>query len=254
MQTDVTVDVTVKIYGLSYYLLSFRCMYWLGGKLDVFYDRHDSFPNKNQVISFEFHHINSSCPLAEDFWQLEKFGKLDKRHVYLVSAVSNDPTHMDRLLDLINKQTNRQHLTFVIVDMGKDTEKYDLSKKKVLVDTEYIYLGGPFSRSIGLKRGFDYAKQLAVSRGHTDAIGFSIDTSIIIPKNFSDTIRSHVRCGLSSFAPVCYKHKDPGGYWVTTGYVCIVCIYSHKFTIACLYGCVSTYQTWISRNLIDDIA
>lgn len=194
-------------------------MFWLGGKLDVEYDRHASFPNKNQVISFEFHHLNRSCGAAEDFWKLQKFGKLDKRHVYLITAVSNDATHMDRLLDLVNNQTNRQHMTFVVVDMGKDNEKYDLSKHKALVNTEYLYLGGPFSRSIGLKKGFDYAKQVAERKGQKDAIGFSIDTSIIIPNNFSDIIRSHVRCGLSSYAPVCYKHKDPGGYWVTTGYV-----------------------------------
>ena len=194
-------------------------MFWLGGKLDVEYDRHASFPNKNQVISFEFHHLNRSCGAAEDFWKLQKFGKLDKRHVYLITAVSNDATHMDRLLDLVNNQTNRQHMTFVVVDMGKDNEKYDLSKHKALVNTEYLNLGGPFSRSIGLKKGFDYAKQVAERKGQKDAIGFSIDTSIIIPNNFSDIIRSHVRCGLSSYAPVCYKHKDPGGYWVTTGYV-----------------------------------
>ena len=181
------------------------------------YDRHASFPNKNQVISFEFHHLNGSCGTAEDFWTLKDFGKLDKRHVYFITAVSNDPTHMDRLLDLINKQNNLEHVTFVIVDMAKDTEKYDLSKHKALVNTEYLYLGGPFSRSIGLKRGFDYAKQLAIQKGQKDAIGFSIDTSIIIPSNFSDLIRFHVRCGVSSYAPVCYKHKDPGGYWVITG-------------------------------------
>lgn len=190
-------------------------MYWLGGKVDVEYDRHASFPNKNQVVSFDFHHLNSSCSAAEDFWKLQTFGRLEKRHVYLITAVSNDATHMDRLMSLVNNQTNTQHITFVIVDMGKDTEKYEV--KKSLVNVEYLYLGGPFSRSIGLKRGFDYAKQLALSKGQKDAIGFSLDTSIIIPTNFSDIIRSHVRCGISSFAPVCYKHKEPGGYWVTTG-------------------------------------
>lgn len=194
-------------------------MYWLGGKLEVDYDRHSSFPNKVQVISFDFHHINSSCSMAEDFWELKKFGKLvKKQHVYLVTAVSNDPTHMDRLMSLISNQTNKAYLTFVIVDMGKDTEKYHLSQvQKSSVNTEYVYLGGPFSRSIGLRKGFDHAKQLAISRGQKDAVGFSIDTSIIIPYNFTDIIRSHVRCGISSFAPICYKHKDPGGYWVTTG-------------------------------------
>ncbi|XP_067950760.1 uncharacterized protein [Watersipora subatra] len=195
-----------------------KCTYWLGGKLDVDYDRHSSFPNKNQVLSFDFHHLNRSCSDAEDFLTLRNFGKLDKRHVYFVTAVSNDPIHMDRLLDLVNNQTNRQHVTFVIVDMGKDDEKYDYAERKASVDIKYLYLGGPFSRSIGLKRGFDYAKQIASERGQEDAIGFSIDTSIIIPNNFSDIIRSHVRCGVSSYAPVCYKHKDPGGYWVITGY------------------------------------
>jgi len=155
--------------------------------------------------------------IAEDFWKLGSFGKLNRRHVYFITAVSNDTTHMDRLLDLVNKQTNLKHLTFVIVDMGKGNGKYDLLAHKTLVNAEYLYLGGPFSRSIGLRKGFAYAKQIADKNGHKDAIGFSIDTSIIIPANFSDIVRSHTRCGISSYAPVCYKHKEPGGYWVTTG-------------------------------------
>ena len=81
-------------------------------------------------------------------------------------------------------------------------------------------VGAPFSRSIGLKRGFDFAQQLAKSQAQEDPILFSIDTSMVIPTDFTRRVWKNTRCGVPTYAPICFKEKSEiSGYWVTAGYV-----------------------------------
>lgn len=77
--------------------------------------------------------------------------------------------------------------------------------------------GAPFSRSIGLKRGFEFAQMIAQNKSNEEPILFSIDTSMVVPKDFTRRVWRNTRCSVSSYAPICYKEKGDEGFWVQYG-------------------------------------
>jgi len=81
-----------------------------------------------------------------------------------------------------------------------------------------VVSGSPFSRSIGLKKGFELAEKIANEKGQTNPILFSVDTSMILPNEFTRRVWKATRCGISTYAPICYKQKnEEDGFWVQYG-------------------------------------
>lgn len=71
-----------------------------------------------------------------------QYGKLKRKQVYYVTAVSNDTEFMSRLLNLLNSQTDKQFTNLVIVDMSRPgKEQFDLSKYAVNIPAYYLHLG-----------------------------------------------------------------------------------------------------------------
>ena len=81
------------------------------------------------------------------------------------------------------------------------------------IDIHMVQVSPPFSRAIGLKVGFDAAATIWPSK---TTIFFSIDASIGIPSHFAAKISRSVICGVSAYAPVCWKQDSLS--WVEYGY------------------------------------
>ena len=74
--------------------------------------------------------------------RLRQFGKLNRRTVYYVTAVSNDTEYMSRLLHMIDSQKGRQLTRAVVVDMSRPgAAQFDISKYNLRIPVDYIYLG-----------------------------------------------------------------------------------------------------------------
>lgn len=172
---------------------------------------------------------NESCFFAEALWRLGLYGQSSMTtHVYYVTAVSDDNNYVKRLMHVLDSDSDKAHTTLIIVLMDSVSQKIVKANSRMLgYEVFIINQGPPFSRSIGLKVGFQYAVNLATERQQTNAIGFSVDTSIIVPNDFSSRIRSNTICGVTAFVPIVYKcmsclsgnlsdHSD--GYWVNTGF------------------------------------
>jgi len=206
------------------------CVQRLSGLLDYEYDRYRTYKNKAMSTSFTQYIFNETCSFAEKFWQVKYTGSVNiGSRVYYVTAVSDDNSYLMRLINVLDSDQTRERITLIIVLMDK-TSASSLEKNKKVVGIEVVIVdaGPPFSRSIGLRIGFQRAMELSLSRGEVDAIGFSIDTSILVPSNFSMRIREATICGVSAFVPIVYKcmscvtsgnlHNLTDGYWVNSGF------------------------------------
>ena len=82
-------------------------------------------------------------------FSITSYGKLKRRHVYYVVAVSNDTEFMGRLLQLVNAQLDINYTSLVIVDMSrKGQDQFNISKYKHQVSSHYIHLGSSAQNSI----------------------------------------------------------------------------------------------------------
>lgn len=72
---------------------------------------------------------------------MTSFGKLKKKNVYYVTALSNDTVYMERLLHTLDSQQDVANTYLVIVDMGRAREKFDLNKYHLRIKVDYIHLG-----------------------------------------------------------------------------------------------------------------
>ena len=205
------------------------CVNLISGAMEYEYDRHKSFKNQMQSAGFSQFIYNETCSFAEQFWNVTHYGSYNSQaHVYYVTAVSDDIAYLTRLFHVLEDQTTRSSLTLIVVVMDKISAAA-LETNKQLVGFELIILnvGPPFSRSIGLRVGFEHAIDLAVKRGQTDAIGFSVDTSVLLPPDFTERIRRGAICSVSSFVPIVFKcisctqgdiRNLTDGYWVNSGF------------------------------------
>jgi len=74
--------------------------------------------------------------------RLKKFGKLQRKQVYYVTAVSNDTDYMKRLLLQLNSQIDRQYTNVIIVDMSRPgKEQFNMSVFTLDIEAHYLYLG-----------------------------------------------------------------------------------------------------------------
>ena len=163
--------------------------------------------------------------------------------MYYVTSVADDMPYLRRLLDtlaaddsctvrgLLNTLAANDNVTIcsLVVVVMDDNFKSILDLVRPHKDIEVLLMdaGPPFSRSIGMKMGFQRAGAIAKSRGQDDAVIFSIDTSIITPRDFSRRVRQNTICGVTAYIPIVYKciscaegeqHDFSDGHWVNAGY------------------------------------
>lgn len=94
--------------------------------------------------------------------------------------------------------------------------------------------GAPFSRSIGLRKGFDYAMQLSASKGEANPLLFAIDNSVTVPVDFTRRVMHNTRCGISAYAPICKRMKDDGEYWAQFG--CVEALHLYNIVLYRLHS------------------
>ena len=134
-----------------------------------------TFKNERSVQSFQKYLYNESCFFAESLWKVKSVGQTSiDTHVYYVTAVADDNNYLKRLFHLLDSDIDKKDTTLIVVLMDKNSyDIVDANSKTVDLDIVIINQGPPFSRSIGLKVGFQKAITLAAQRGQKNAIGFS---------------------------------------------------------------------------------
>ena len=68
----------------------------------------------------------------------------------------------------------------------------------------WVEIGPPFSRTIGLRAGFEYVKSVIERSKFQTTTVFTIDDSIILPSNFSNYIIDATISSQTAIAPVVY--------------------------------------------------
>ncbi len=214
--------VTRKEHGL--------CAHLVSGTMEHEFDRHKSFKNQVGITRFSQYMYNETCPFAEYLWDVRYYGNMrETAHVYYVTAVSNDNNYVTRLLNILDDDYDKKLITLVIVVMDMHSKPIiEKNMEQFKLDVIIVDVGPPFSRSLGLRTGFCKAMEVARERGHYDnAIGFSIDTSVMVPPDFSARIRRNTMCSISVYIPVVYKclscvggdiRDQTDGYWAYTGF------------------------------------
>ena len=112
--------------------------------------------------------------------------------------------------------------TLVLVVMGGSglNSKWKDNMREILalgrVGLKMLVTSPPFSRSIGLRMGFDFVDRMvrnnSIAANAEQTAIFSLDASLSIPPSFSLGIERAVQCGVSGYAPV-YAQKGKWRDW-----------------------------------------
>ena len=173
---------------------------WAGG-LNLISDR--SLRSKTEQINMDFQRnmFHEDCDYAEQLWRVEYSQVIPIRPLWYV-IVSTGTRLLERILQEID-QVADYNTEILIVWMGT-VEKQANYKFHTTTPLHFLNLGPPFSRSIGLKAGYNYIAN-SLSSPSEPTILFSIDDSLVLPPKFTSTIRANVICGKTTFTPIVFK-------------------------------------------------
>ena len=164
------------------------------------------------------------------------------QQLYYVTAVSDvkfaSLTFILTQLARQQFQTQRLSITFVLVTMtSSDNDSWEKSARTILekegLKLIVIKTSPPFSRAIGLRIGFAAVSRLRKSNSDSNlkTVLFSLDTTLRLPRDFSQNVMRGVHCGVSAYAPVCWKTAIAS--WAEHGYGMIgVCLEDYESLVS----------------------
>lgn len=172
--------------------------------------------------------------------------------LFYVTVVSDvHAPSVSRLLQQVARQLFQPDdlsITLVVVAMGgtkKGLASWEKTARATLgtaspagVQLVVVATSPPFGRSIGLKMGFAEVGRIVKVQSPSSFLQsrrgtavFSLDASMVLPEDFSKGVVRGVRCGISAYAPVCWKKSR--SVWAEYAYGMVgVCLEDYDALVA----------------------
>jgi len=147
---------------------------------------------------------NEQCPIAEHFWHLEEVSKSIPEKLYYVT-VTTGTDFLPRLYSSIEAASTGANVEIVIVWMNDGNSFKNFPPIESSIKINWVEIGPPFSRSVGLRAGIEYVKSMTEKSEFEKTTIFTIDDSIILPSNFSNYVIDTTITSQTAIAPVVYK-------------------------------------------------
>jgi len=200
VDTDKKTKIIAKLLQPCTYFVYSMTTEWAGG-LNLVSDRPLGSKTEKINMDFQKNMFHEDCEYAEQLWRVEYSQVVAVRPVWYV-IVSTGTKLLERILQEIDQAADF-HTKILIVWMEK-TEKQANYRFNTRTQLHFLNLGPPFSRSIGLKAGYNYIAS-SFSSPSEETVVFSIDDSLILPAKFTSIIRSNVICGKTTYTPIVFK-------------------------------------------------
>ena len=193
LDNSVNNQISVRKLQKCVYLAYSTKNHWTKG-LKVNFDR--PLNSKTQVLDYKRDLYVETCPFAEKLWKLN-FAESNPINELIYITTSTGSDLLQRLIRRIDEISYQDPLVqVIIVWMGGPNDLPEKLVKQSSIPVHIVNVGPPFSRSIGMNKGYRYVDIVKTTE---NPVVFSVDDSMVLPDDFNEEIRGNVVCNEQAY-------------------------------------------------------